>query len=109
MMEINRLDLSRFQLKADKWDEEPSMTQGRKYAKGLKLSDELWWVTGGYVSGPSFLQSTEVFNVSSNEFKPYLDLPQAFEYHNVFTMNETHVAIVSSYSTKNIWIFNRSI
>ena len=93
--------------KTSSWFGEPNMTESRLWAKGVKLSDELWWIVGGTTTLNVKLKSTEIFNVTSNQFTKYFDLPMGMVYHNIFNINDTHVALISPSETNNIYIFDR--
>ena len=85
------------------------MTVKRAWAKGVKLSEELWWIVGGYSGSGGVQRSTEIYNATSGLFSSYIALPISMNYHNIFNINETHVALISPQETDNIYIFDRLI
>ena len=84
------------------------MTITRVWAKGVKLSEDLWWIVGGN-SGNEVLKSTEIYNATSRQFSQYIDLPIPMYFHNIFNINQTHVALISPYETDYIFIFDRLV
>ena len=65
--------------------------------------DEIWWVTGGWS-----LDSTEVFNVTSNAFKESVDLPEDRYDHNLVNVNQTHMVLLGDgFSSAEVYIINR--
>ncbi|CAM6054068.1 unnamed protein product [Sphagnum tenellum] len=89
----------------DTWSETYSMTHRRTYAAAVKLSSTKWWITGGSPgSGP--VRSTEIFTVGEG-FSSFVDLPAINAYHNLVTVNSTHVILVGGHSQyTNASLFN---
>merc|ERR1711860_30805 len=91
----------------NQWDEEASMNEKRAYSGAIMLSDEQWWVVGGY-NGSSRVDSTEVYDATTKQFTPSIDLPQAMAYHNIFHINDTHIGLLGPTDTLSVYIFNRA-
>ena len=83
------------------------MNEAREYAKAVWLSDDLWWITGGFdnYEGNS-LSSTELYDVSARKSVPYLDLPTPMHSHNIVNVNATHTVAVDEYD-EDIYIIDR--
>merc|ERR1712226_389074 len=95
----------------NQWDSEASMNEKRVYAAAIMLSDEQWWVTGGEVwdnDGDTTLDSTEVYDVTTKQFTPSINLPHPMKGHNIFHINDTHIGLLGPSDTLSVYIFNRA-
>ncbi len=71
------------------------MNTKRQYAASIWLSDETWWITGGYeYDSRTTHSSTEMYYASTRQFVPYIDLPVPMQYHNIVNINATHTAVL---------------
>ncbi len=76
----------------------------------MRLSDDLWWVTGGLNFNGNPLLSTEVYSESSGSFTESFDLPVALEEHVLVRINNSHVLLSTGWPITNsgnrTWIGN---
>ena len=83
------------------------MNEVREYAKAVWISDDLWWITGGFDNYEgSSLNSTELYDASERKFSPYIDLPTPMHSHNIVNINSTHTIVIDEYD-EDIYIFDR--
>ena len=83
------------------------MNEIREYAKAVWLSDELWWITGGFDDYTGTSQdSTELYHTVTKQFVPYVDLPIPMRSHNIVNINSTHTVAIDEYD-EDIYIFDR--
>ena len=82
------------------------MNEKRGYAAAIMLSDEQWWVTGGY-NGIDLLDSTEVYDVTTKQFTQSINLPISMRFHNIFHINDTHIGLLGPQFTLSVYLFNR--
>ena len=80
------------------------MNENRVYADAIMLSDEQWWVTGG--DSGYIHDSTEVYDVSTKQFTPGINLPEPMRWHNIFHINDTHIALLGA-PYASVYILNR--
>ena len=85
------------------------MNRERGFAAAIMLSDEQWWVTGGYNNedGYQYFDSTEVYDVTTKQFTQSINLPNPMRYHNIFHINDTHIGLLGPDSTLSVYTFNR--
>ena len=84
------------------------MNKPRIDAASAWITDEEWWVTGGFqYENYERMRSTEVYDASTREFEPYVDLPVAANRHNLVNVNETHTVLVLSEAGTELYIFDR--
>ena len=82
------------------------MNEAREYAKAVWVSDDLWWITGGFDNAEgNSLSSTELYDASARHFVPYVDLPTPMHSHNMVNINATHTVAVD----EDIYIVDRWI
>lgn len=83
------------------------MNVKREYAEAVRLSDEMWWITGGidHYLGTTH-SSTEMYHASTKQFVPYVDLPVPMDHHNIVNINATHTVVLYGY-TQEIYSFDR--
>ena len=72
------------------------MTQARDDAVAILISDDQWWVTGGFYSG--YMDSTEIYTASVNAFANSTVLPTELGFHNVVKVNETFAVVFGGYN-----------
>ena len=80
------------------------MIEGRRHSAAVKISEDEWWITGGDDSGD--VNSTEIFQASTKQFVPYIELPKTMYEHNIFSINDTHFALIDS-GPEDVYIFDR--
>ncbi len=89
------------------WEEEASLNVKRQSAAAIRLSDDLWWITGGH--DPYTKEnhmSTELYYASRKQFELYVDLPRAMYQHNMVKINQT-TTLVFDPLDKDIFSFDR--
>jgi len=94
-------------IETNHWDDEASMNEKRVDAAAIMLSDEQWWVTGGF-NDNGVLDSTEVYDVTTKQFTPSINLPTEMDEHNIFHINDTHIGLLGPSHTLSVYIFNRA-
>ena len=70
------------------WEPSESMLTERGFASGVMLNETHWWITGGY-NGTDLLKTTELFNVETWTFSPYVDLPRRTDSHVLLKIDDT--------------------
>ena len=79
------------------------MRKKRGFAAAVQLDENKWMVTGGY-DGENELNSTEVYDASSDEFSDYMELPETTYDHCILNYNQTHLLLITG---ANSYLFNR--
>lgn len=71
--------------------------------------DQYWWVTGGSESYDYNLQqSTEIYDVLSNQFNSFTDIPYATDLHTLVNVNNTHTVLLSGREeSSQVYMYNR--
>ena len=77
---------------ADKiWLPHGSTLVQRAFAGAVMLNESHWWITGGFNNQNNMhVFTTELYNVATNSFSPFLDLPKETGNHIVLKLDETH-------------------
>lgn len=79
------------------------MNSERTASSSIRLSEDQWWITGGYDQNGR-TKSTEVYEANSNSFNDFVDLPEETYFHNIVNVNQTHLALVTH---ANIYLYDR--
>ena len=58
--------------------------------------DNVWWITGGdnTQSTVEALDTTELYDATTNSFTYGVDLPKEMLYHNLVNVNSTHMVVL---------------
>ena len=97
---------------ADGWvHENLTLSEFRNYAAAIQLSNQSWWVTGGYDNNIHRLSSTEVL-FTDNEtglqtFQSGPDLPVAVNAHCIARVNESYIFLAGG-NTFNTYLFDEN-
>lgn len=94
----------RYNVGNDSWSLAPfNLGKDRDSTAHCWVSDEEWWVTGGYNRGQ--LRTTEVFNVGEGSFSNDTDLPDTMDLHQVIKVGglERHMICLTHDSTLVGW------
>ena len=78
------------------WQPQGSMAERRAYPAAVMLNDSHWWITGGN-DGSTYFDTTELYNVQTNSFSPFVDLPSIVDSHVVLKLDETHFFLCCGY------------
>ena len=65
------------------------MIESRAYASAVMLNDSHWWITGGWNLFVN-LEATELYDVETGRFSPFLDLPVGTFNHVVLKLDDSH-------------------
>ena len=58
----------------------------------MTSKDAQWWITGGFDNDQ--LTSTEIYNVTQNDFFTYVELPKAMHYSNAVAVSDTETVFL---------------
>ena len=81
------------------WIRKSDMINGRKNGAGVKLTEDRFWITGGFDINHSerVLKETEMYLADENRFENFVDLPERMSEHSLVLINRTHVFLSGGY------------
>ena len=98
----------------DEWLFVGNMSWHRKEPTTVNLSDDEWWLTGGYngyIEESGITNTTEIYTTGVG-FSPFIDLHDPRFRHNVVKINSTHLMVVGGDchggKCKDSWMFDRT-
>ena len=71
------------------WIPHISMKTARGFASAVMLNDSHWWITGGF-DGSLNYETTELYDIETDSFSYFVNLPVATAYHNMLKVDESH-------------------
>ena len=81
------------------------MTSIRSDAAGQLISEDQWWISGGFIDADSRVTSETL--ESGSTFEPFVGLPREMFHHTMVRINDTLIIFVGfSRDTKEVYMFN---
>ena len=71
------------------WTPDGKMGKRRAYASAVMLNDSHWWITGGE-NDSEFYNTTELYDLATKMFSPFIEMPVDTGAHVLLKLNETH-------------------
>lgn len=79
------------------WMSHGSMGSARAWASAVMLNESHWWITGGMNDRFDTVKSTELYDIGTKSFSPFLDLAVETENHIVLKIDDTRFFLCCGY------------
>ena len=90
------------------WDHTVTLNTGRTSLASVVYNATHYWITGGVDLDGTILISTELYDVNSNTFSYFVDLPIGRGFHTMFKVNSNHIMMLGNQlPTNRAWLFDQ--
>ena len=86
------------------------MNQKRAWSAAATFegNDQFWWITGGSPASTYNVESTELYDATTNEIQYYADLPIQNDLHSLVNVNDTHTVMLGGrVASRDVYVFDR--